>query len=345
MYLSVFSALPFIASSTLNASIEADMPPHSLTQTPFGSQMVLAAASNEKVISIFAMKQEESNKKNAPTYMSGEVVPENALPEAYNAPSGITLKGRDGKWIPDLFVDFSFIYYHASEEGLDLAESASFVEANSTVLAPSKSKVLKQSFNYQPGFKVGIGTNICDWTLFGQYTWIRQFNKMSKTPPTPSPNNGIGVWFMDDWFILGIPVEGQSMPATKLQSKWNLDMDIADLTLGRPYYLARNVSISPSFGLRLAWIRQKMNINIDVPPLNTVANQRSKIFSHNSSNSWAVGPRAGLDAYLLLPKGFRFQGDLSGSILYTDYTKVHHAEQVVNADNNPTVINVNNNGR
>ncbi len=308
------------------------------------SHSSLAAAPKENIVSIFAVKQNEANKKTAPPNMPGEVVPESELPQAYNAPSVTTLRGKDGKRIPDLFVDLSFIYYHASEEGLDLAESASFIESSTTVIAPSKSKVLKQPFSYEPGFKAGIGANICDWTLFGQYTWIRQFNKVDKRPPTPSPNNGTPVWFMDDWFILGIPVEGQSMPATKLESKWHLDMDIADLTLGRPYYLARNISISPFFGLRSAWIRQKMNIKINVPPLNTVTNQRSKIFSRNSSNSWSIGPRAGLGASLLLPKGFRFQGDLSGSILFTDYTKVHHAEQVVNADNNPSVINVNNNG-
>ena len=244
--------------------------------------------------------------KGAAPYDRGNIVPQGQLPEAYNAPAGIEIKGSEGRWRPDMFVDLTFLYYLATEEGLDLAVSGS-LQPNNQILVSHNSRNLKQDFDFQPGFKVGVGTNFWEWCVTAEYTWIRQFNETHKSAPNPSPNNGTGVWYMDEWFIVSNGTTQQSLGATKVESKWKLAVDLADLSLGRPYYLGRYLTIAPSFGVRGAWIRQKMNVKIDLPPLG-IQNQLDDVSSHNSSHSWAVGPRGGLTANVLLGQGFRLQG-------------------------------------
>src|SRR5437868_1694662 len=53
------------------------------------------------------------------------------------------------------FFDSSFLYWYAREEGLNLAESALLLQGN--VVMAQEAISLGQSFEYQPGFKVGMG--------------------------------------------------------------------------------------------------------------------------------------------------------------------------------------------
>jgi hypothetical protein len=270
------------------------------------------------------------------SFNPGDLPPKGQFSEAYNPSADIQIKRTDGSWRPDTSVQLSFLYYFASEDGLDYAESADLVSAG--VVSPSNSRLLKQSFDYQPAFKVGLGTKAWDWDLNAEYTWIRQTNHVHKTAPVPSPNLGTGIWFIDSWFVLSNRSTGQSLAATEVRSKWNLSMDLADLSLSHSYYFARRLTIAPLFGMRGAWIRQKVNVTLDLPPQG-VANQLNEVYSHNSSNSWAVGPRAGLQANLLLGKGFRVQGDVYGSLLFTEYTTIKHSEKVSHP-NDPSVIKI-----
>ena len=58
------------------------------------------------------------------------------------------------------------------------------------------------------------------------------------------------------------------------------------------------------------------------------------IGSRSHSNSWSIGPRVGLDSYCLLPMGFRFEGGLAGSLLFTSYTSIVHREDVASVSFN-----------
>jgi hypothetical protein len=251
-----------------------------------------------------------------------------SCPAAYNFPGGVTLYDDDGQKKPfDTFVTASFLYYYASEGGLDLANS-SMLALNVTdtayvTVATANSQVLFQDFKYAPGFQVGIGMNFCEWCLLGEYTWIRNTTHTSAGPRTPDPDTGPGVWIMNNWFQQLSPL-GQTMSATDISSKWHLAMDIADLTAGRPFYEGRNVMISPFLGIRGAWIRQNVKIGISVPEL--VLATSGKIYSYNSSHSWGIGPRLGFKGYCLLGKQFRLQGSAGASLLFTEYTHVRHIE-------------------
>ncbi len=274
-------------------------------------------------------------------FKQGEILPEGRYPAAYNAPSQVRLQNNEGKWLPDLFVDASFIYYYANEGGLDLGTSAALVSTmgGAVVAATSDAKILFQEFEYKPGFKVGIGTRFPDWTLWGEYTWIRQTTHTHKEAPDPDIAGASGVWVLDDWFEQLTP-SGQFMAASDISSKWRLAIDLADLALSRPFYEGRNLSIVPSFGVRAAWIRQKINVGIEIPA-ELIANQTSEMtFSRNLSHSWAIGPRAALEMDCLLGMGFRLQGEIATSLLFTQYTRVQHKENVASASGIPPTLGV-----
>jgi hypothetical protein len=62
------------------------------------------------------------------------------------------------------------------------------------------------------------------------------------------------------------------------------------------------------------------------------------ILSQNSSNSWGVGPRVGLDASYLLGMGIRFEGRAATSLLVTQFTHVRHKETQATVGNLPTTL-------
>lgn len=260
---------------------------------------------------------------------------------AYNAPANITLWSEGNKKDMHAFVSASFIYYYASEGGLDLANSSMLVEnAPATAYitaATSNSKALFQDFAYKPGFTVAAGATLWDWELTGQYTWIRQTTTTSKHAPTPVPNDGEAVWILNNWFQQLSP-EGQTISATNVSSKWHLAMDLADLTASRPFYQGRKLAIAPFFGLRAAWIRQNVRVGIEVPTLVISTQSAPVIYSRNSSNSWALGPRVGFNTSWLLGMGFRVEGGAAGSLLFTQYTSIKHREKVADSTISPSTI-------
>lgn len=273
-----------------------------------------------------------------PSWERGEIVPPGTYPPAYNASAQITLNKEDS-CIPQLFVETSFLYFHANEEGLDLATSGGLVDGIGSykTVATGNAIVASQGFDYKPGFQIGLGGTFREWSLGAEYTWIRQTVKTSKHAPTPDIAGALGVWVVDNWFQQTAP-DGQGISAFSLDSKWHLKMDLLDLMLSRPFYEGRRITISPAFGLRAAWIGQSLHLDIEIPT-EVIASQVSTVTnSYNSSRSWGLGPRASLDADCLLGMGFRFQGEIALSLLFAKYMHVFHEEDVATVGAVPSTL-------
>lgn len=237
-------------------------------------------------------------------------------------------------------LELSFLCYEAGEDGLDLASSAAIITSGSStgvVVATDNSIGLMQKSSYQPGFKVGMGATWTDWSLNADYTWIRQVTSTHRTAVATDPAVGSGVWLLNNWFQQTTSAE-QTMSATKVSSKWHLGIDLADLTAYRNFNPGRHLSIDPFFGLRGAWIRQKLSLSIQVPPAAVDDLTTNPIHSHNASNSWAVGPRMGCALAGLFGKGFRVEGDFAAALLFTQYSQISHSEQVASGSETPSTL-------
>lgn len=257
-------------------------------------------------------------------YQGDDALPAGA-PAGYNAPGNIVLKGDEGI-LPDLFMDVSFLYYYAKLEGLNLANSASLERSGDsyTTALVSNSQVLEQSCNYKPAFKVGLGSSFDECFVVGEYTWIRQTNNTNSGAASTTPSDAGSVWVAQNWFQ-------QDGVGNSISSEWKLSMDIADLKAGRPFYQGRRALVSPFVGLRSAWIRNAVNVSLETSSLyNPLA--VPTLTSSNHSNSWSLGPRAGLDFHAILGEGFRIQGNLATAALYTAYTSVKHSENSLDGD-------------
>lgn len=236
-------------------------------------------------------------------------------PAGYNAPAG---KALTSGW--DLFTTASFLYWYVSQDYMDVGRSAAYHAAGSVPAPDAKTEY--PDFGYQPGFKVGVGLNSSydGWYAFAEYIWLHQETDRSSNSLPTSMQGGDRVWIPNDWFnTLSSSSQAQ---AASLHTFWKMHLDMADLGLCRPFYEGRWFTVSPKAGLRGLWIRQEYKIDA----YNALNLSAAPAYSLNRSACWSIGPNIGAESYWLLGKGFNFQGSLSFSLLYTQYTTLSHKE-------------------
>ena len=246
-------------------------------------------------------------------FEQGYGISNDKFPAAYNAAARVDVQNS---W--DVFMTASFLYWYADQEGMDIAYPTT---NTGTVLTPYDVNYVTQKFEFKPGFKVGMGVNFDfdNWVASVEYTWFHQSTLLGSIQPPTDARGGTAVYAMSSWYnnLAG------TVYATNVVSKWRCNIDIADAVMSRPYYQGRKLTILPFGGVRGAFIRQNMRLDATTYPAVDIAIPR---VSHNHSNSWAVGPRAGFQGHWLLGCGFRMEGDVAGSVLYTRYTSVGHRE-------------------
>lgn len=291
---------------------------------------------------IIADQTTPSNEVNGTEkFRSGDILPNDKYTPAYNAYAGIEVE-KDSSF-PDMSITASFLYYYANQGGMSLATSAATQYGGSSpqTVNTSNSIVLNQDLAFKPGFKVGLGFG-CDESFFSaEYTWIRQTTHTNENAPNPGSEFSAGTtgsWVVSNWFQQIATASSQSLSATNVNSQWKLGLDIGDLLINRAFYQGKDVIVTPFVGLRGAWIRQNINVTITPPSGIFTGLSYPTITSENSSNSWAIGPRVGLDASYLLGMGFRLEGSTAGSLLATQYTHVRHQENIATIGNTPSTI-------
>ena len=258
---------------------------------------------------------------------------QSTISPAYNAPAAIAVSHKIKKNLEPLtyFTGASFTYWRLSEDGLDFASNGVL---NNTLIYRAKATTLYASdFSYEPGFRVFLGLiNDDEWKGQARYTFAHTKKVTQPTlPPNQTATAGVGfplagtsVFVIENWFMQTSPLN-QRIAATSINSSWTLDLNLVDITAGRPYYQSPNLTVSPFGGLQAAFIDQKFSLT-----LNQVATQFPapvpSITSTNKSRSWGIGPMCGVQSKYFPLRNFSFQSAASLSILYTDYHSVTHSE-------------------
>jgi hypothetical protein len=278
---------------------------------------------------------------NKTQFAPGDVLPENVYLAGYNAPAATCLKGDT----LSIYLDTSYLYWLAIEEGLNLANSisATIYDFGSTPFYSFQEKpsVIFQPSEYSSGFKAGVGVSANNWTIAGEYTWIRQHTYKTANAPF-DPSGATGLLKVEGWYVQPVAIDAMAgLYATSLSSSWRLRLDLIDLSLSRPFYESPRVILSPFFGLRAAIISQFLRLNaqtflfvINSGPLQSLP---SPTVSHNHTRSWAIGPRTGFGASYLLRYGLRLEGDAAASLLFTHYRKITHREEALTTAS-PSII-------
>jgi hypothetical protein len=217
---------------------------------------------------------------------------------------------------PENLFSFSldFIYWQSRAEGLEYGLSNSGTQSNQDL------KQVMPDFPFQPGFKLSLGTRLPRdfWNLSLLYTFNHSSAQDSILQPfnangTPGPGI-LSVWtypaaFSDN----NVGARFQSA-----QSDWKLHMSLFDLALSRTAFLGKAFSVTPSFGLRCAWITQRYDLNysggnlIQYSASSQVTVNSSQINLQQRSNNF--GPFFGALLDWNLGKGLHFLTAASGAL-------------------------------
>lgn len=256
--------------------------------------------------------------------------PECTLPPAYNGSAQIK-----GKY--DVFGSVSFLYWYVAQDGMDLAIPTGAVAnplppPSLLTVNPSSqgSQFIFQDFSYNPGFKIVMGAGLRNDGWVGQleYTWMSQTTTTNLgTPPSYPRANTTSIWTVSNWFSSYLPA------ASSVESTWKMSFNQLDVTSSRSFYQGKKVTVTPFGGLRALWMNQSMNVNATL--FNASINPAT---SHTYSHSWSLGLVGGCYSNWMLPFDFRLQGDVNGSLLYTNYTSVVHNDTLTFLASTPTQL-------
>jgi len=259
-------------------------------------------------------------------FEQGYELMQNQMMAAYNAPARIDVRGA---W--DFYFNGAFTYWQVSQDNMEAGVvnliPTTQLNGNQGTL---NGRWIQADLNFKPGFQVGIGMNVDhdSWDLYAEYTWFRGSQTQSSTQSAASLQSIAPTW--------GTAFNTIGVLYSAVSQEWNVQMDIIDTELARSYYVGRSLSFRPAFGARAAWIRQSLhthyvNDRIAAPaaPWAGTAVGSRNLNINQVTNSWGLGPRAGVYTNWMLGEGFRMYGNGFADILYTQYTKLAYKENRV----------------
>lgn len=237
---------------------------------------------------------------------------------AYNAPVLFDIKCG---W--DFFLTTSFVYAQAKTDfdtyvitSDDFAISPDVTSSFDVTFAEGYPTF---DFDYKPAFKVGLGYTFgCDdWFLYGEY--FRYNADVGSGKFTYNPLDFTDVAASVTFLQSGEQLIDSDLTTMSFSSKWRLALDLADFTINRTYYVGKCLTFNTQVGLRACWIDQ--TYSLDATGTEIVNSNTVSIVVDEKANycSWGVGPKVGIDTNWSLCGQFRFEGDASLSVLYTNY--------------------------
>lgn len=151
-----------------------------------------------------------------------------------------------------------FLYWNAREGGLFYAQTGRGVGTSVSANGNDFSgKIARVKDKWDPGFRIGLMYNISStkWTLFSQ--WTRFYTSAKDAVVSPS-------------IVLtghsNIKTEDLSkVPAA--DAKFTLHYNSIDLNMGYPFWISKRISLSPFFGAKGAFFKQKISIFYDYEAL------------------------------------------------------------------------------
>ncbi|MBI2743582.1 MAG: hypothetical protein HYX48_06670 [Chlamydiales bacterium] len=233
---------------------------------------------------------------------SGSGVKDTKMQTGYNSPCRISV---DRPY--DFFLSGSFIYWQPIQENMQLG-----VVSKTSSQDLVNGHEIDLDFDYKPGFKVGLGMNFSrdNWDTFIEYTWFRATEHVrKKLNPNNTQTTLLPAWQIPDFL---------NPKYSSGSEKWKLRMDLIDWDLAKSYKIGTKLCLRPFFGVRAALIDQKVKVDyVNVTSSALLISPSTSI--RQSSDSWGVGPRAGLSSHWKFCKNFRLFSSGEVDILFTQY--------------------------
>jgi hypothetical protein len=177
------------------------------------------------------------------------------------------------------------------------------------------------------GFKAGLAYNSTHdgWDIGVLWTWYR--GRASNHLEAESDDNHTLIPLWSAWN--NPPIEDGSLYATDIQTHWTMRLNLADVELGREFWVSKYLTFRPHIGLRFASIDQTYQIEHrggawstrQITPVQIAMN--NEVTLHN--DFCGVGARGGFNTVWNIGKGVAFFGQTAVSVVYGRF-KVKHDE-------------------
>ncbi len=208
------------------------------------------------------------------------------------------------------FITADFIYFTTRQDGLGYV----YTGIGNGVGNPSRGNVHHIGWDFDPGFKAGVGLNLQHdgWDIYAQYTYLRT---APSDDSTSQPSNS----FLFQYWVIGSGTSNLQPTGTfaKATARWNNDFNVIDLELGRNYFISQFLTLRHHVGFKGTWQEQHFHLKelFDIGGNNPLVLWKMK----NDMNYWGVGIRTGLNTAWHFVKWFGIYGDLSLSALWSNF--------------------------
>lgn len=222
-----------------------------------------------------------------------------------------------------LFFTADFLWWKADEKNFGFTFKATD--------NPSTGHVEHFHYKWKPGFRFGIGGDLPydGWDMNFTWTWFRSTSHRTITSPTSSNGEGvIAAW-------LAFP----QYKVVSANAKWRLLLNMADLEVGRDFFVSCGLSLRPFAGVEGGWIDRKFGVSYGAPDPSLTSPDAPGSYN-GKSNVWGVGPRGGLNTSWHVGMGFNFTSNFAYSLLYGEVFE-NDARVVQTHDGVPNQITAN----
>ena len=198
----------------------------------------------------------------------------------------------------------SLIYWQARQSYMDVA-LASCCPAEINDQCGMSWKDAKRSSidpDYEPGFKVGAEFTHKKWGTFLDFTSYEIKSSLSRNVS----ENG---FLFARWIQPGVVADNA---ADHLGASWKLRFHVFNVGMGKRSHWGKHLILKPHFGVCIAQIDQSFKGRFSL-----IESGFLKV--KNRSDSWGVGPRAGVVWDWRWVRRFGIVGNVAAGILYTHY--------------------------
>lgn len=246
------------------------------------------------VDSMGGQRSVQSSQKTNGNQMMGQITPE-AQPHIVH-------------WA-DPFITAEFIYWDAVQDGLEYAMTGvSFDGVNA-----DHGRVHAPNSDFVPGFKIGFGLRFKHdgWDLYANYTWLSEVDADSSAHSDEDGDSSV----TSMWDIItptGPVVAGTPMDHAK--GRWELNLNVLDLELGRNFNISPRLTLRPHFGFKFGWLSEDYDVhyvNVNAAGVNYSIDQDQSFFG--------VGIRTGLDTVWYFVDHFGLYADFAFAALWSDF--------------------------
>lgn len=248
--------------------------------------------------SVFADTDSDSSSDSQATSTMKEITP----PAGFAAEQGIGFS---------IYADF--IYWEARANDLAFA-TTSLLSTTTTTLQPGE--VYYPSFNYKPGFKVGIAFDLGhdNWDLDANYTWLN--GNAGKN----SVSTGLGV--IATQITPTLPIVGSSLETylTQADGNWDFHHNLINLDLGRNYFISQFLTLRPYFGLSGAWSSQDSHVHYTYTSDTDPYPVEDFVTLYFSQSYWGVGFNTGLQTSWLFDENWSIYGNFGILNLWSKFS-------------------------